>query len=356
MLGVRSDADKERSRALAPFEGITRKIPVSLSATLRSGEPMSLTMKGGDREITITGATPEAARTAPLTKDAVSKNLLKMGGTPYSVSSLDIALDDRLMLPLSAINALRRDTVSAFSALSSIERSENDFRPSEKKSAPKKGGASMKNYGIFYSPSAITEKARCYFDTIFLPLERFGGECDGVILPPVIYDSETDKVREMLKRAKEMGASHALVSNMGHLKLVEGLDFTIHGDFRLNIANSETADLISPLFEDIILSPELTLPRMRDIIHSFPSSAAVVYGRIPLMVTEKCVGKELGGCDVCRSDRAALTDRRGARFLRVHRGGSYLPHHSLQPHGRSDRHLVRNRQEHSWWSCAQHLR
>jgi hypothetical protein len=32
------------------------------------------------------------------------------------------------------------------------------------------------------------------------------------------------------------------------------------------------------------------------------------------MVTEKCVGKELGGCDVCKNGRAVLTDRKGVRF------------------------------------------
>ena len=314
MLGVRSDADKERSRALVPFDGITRKIPVTISAELCEGRPMSITVEGGERKVTVSGPIPEPARTAPLTKEAVSKNLLKLGGTPYSVESLDLSLDDGLMLPLSAINALRREAVTAFSALSDTERSENDFRTPEKRTAPKRSGIVQKNYGIFYDPKAVTEGARKFFDTVFLPLEHYNGECDGVILPPVIYDSESGKVKELLKKARTLGATHALVGNLGHLPLLEGLGFTVHGDLRLNIANSETAELLSPLFEDMILAPELTLPRIRDIISHTPSSTAVIYGRIPLMITEKCVGKELGGCSACESGRAVLIDRRGARF------------------------------------------
>jgi hypothetical protein len=40
--------------------------------------------------------------------------------------------------------------------------------------------------------------------------------------------------------------------------------------------------------EEVILSPELTLPQMRDV---GGNTSAIVYGRIPLMLLEKCVGK-----------------------------------------------------------------
>ena len=32
------------------------------------------------------------------------------------------------------------------------------------------------------------------------------------------------------------------------------------------------------------------------------------------MITEKCVGKELGDCHACEAGRAKLTDRRGVEF------------------------------------------
>ena len=50
---------------------------------------------------------------------------------------------------------------------------------------------------------------------------------------------------------------------------------------------------------DVILAPELTLPQIRDI--NAPK-AAVVYGRIPLMLLTKPVGEK------------TLVDRTGARF------------------------------------------
>jgi putative protease len=81
-----------------------------------------------------------------------------------------------------------------------------------------------------------------------------------------------------------------------------------YGDFRLNVTNSHSRDALAQLsVERLVLSPELTLPKARDI-----GGAVIVYGRIPLMLTERCFIKENFGCDKCTV--AALTDRRGEKF------------------------------------------
>ena len=59
--------------------------------------------------------------------------------------------------------------------------------------------------------------------------------------------------------------------------------------------------------EHIILSPELTLPKVRDI-----GGGVITYGRIPLMITERCFVKENYGCEKC--GRAMLVDRKGEKF------------------------------------------
>ena len=84
------------------------------------------------------------------------------------------------------------------------------------------------------------------------------------------------------------------------------------GDLRLNVYNDQSVIALEELgFEEILASPELSLARQRDL---GGRTRSVVYGRLPLMITEKCVGKELGGCAVCESGRAKLTDRRGVEF------------------------------------------
>ena len=110
------------------------------------------------------------------------------------------------------------------------------------------------------------------------------------------------------------------VNSLGHLCLagVDTVDLAkkygliVHGDIRLNAANrGAVAELERLGFEDVILSPELTPARIRDI---GGRSFATVYGRVPLMVTEKCVGRELGDCNSCKAGRTRLTDRKNVSF------------------------------------------
>ena len=138
-----------------------------------------------------------------------------------------------------------------------------------------------------------------FFKEIYLPLHRFDGtKANGVLLPAVIFPDEEKDIRLLLKEAREQGAAHALVGNLGHFRLLEGLDFTIHGDFRLNVQNSFTLKQL-PSMEDVIVSPELNGAKMRDIRGK---KRVIVYGRLPLMLLEKQVG--------CTS----LCDRRGVIF------------------------------------------
>ncbi|MBR2294101.1 MAG: U32 family peptidase [Clostridia bacterium] len=310
MLGVRSDADKERSRTLTTFEGITRKIPLALHASIQKDSPARLTLSGEDgRSVTVCGDVPQEARTAPLSEEAVKRSLTKFGNTPYVIVSAEIELGEGLMLPVSALNALRRSAIDAFGA-KAMPRSQEDFRavpdhrPAERR-VPLRSA-------VFFFADRIPEAARDYFDLIYTPVAQYDGSTNGVFLPPVIFDTERQKVADLLQRARRLGATHALVGNVGHVSLAKEAGLIPHGDLRLNIANRPTAAYWEREgLADLILSPELSLAQMRDI---GGKSGAVVYGRIPLMVTEKCVGRELGDCRTCAEGRATLTDRRGIRF------------------------------------------
>ena len=354
MLGVRSEGDKETTRRLDKFVGITRKLPVNMKARFAVGEPSSLTLSGQGREVTVTGQNPEVALNRPLTEEDIGKNLTKLGGTPYTVENIRVDISGELMLPLSAVNALRRAAVEAFSA----KEPTRVAKTGEK--APLAVGKKLKKTSArFAYPSQITPAAREYFDHIYLPLELYGGECDGVIMPPVIFDSERERVEGLLDRAVELGARRILVGNLGHLSLCEGRELTVVGDFRLNVFNSASAAVVEGLgISEFIASPELTLPQLRDLRGS---ASVIVYGRMPLMLLEKCVIRELGGCRDAASLRggersvnctATLCDRVGAKFpvLRegAHRNVVYnsLPTSmsdradQLAKHGITDRHFI----------------
>lgn len=312
MMGIRSERDKQDSRERTPFVGIERKLPVSLSASLRSGCPSRLSLCLSDgRSVTVEGDIPETAKTAPMEKEAVLRSLCRFGNTDYEITEKELNLDEGLMMPVSALNRLRRQASEALDALRREKnlRSAADFLSpavfSCDKRTPKKGQSA-----VFYDPTQIPAEAHEAFDILYIPLERYDGSTDGVLLPPVIFDTERPEIEQMMSRAVSLGAKHVLVGNAGHLAMARQSGMKVHGDFRLNVTNSASADFWQSVgLDDVILSPELTMARARDI-----GGRVMVYGRIPLMVTEKCLGRELADCTACQKETVRLIDRRKTSF------------------------------------------
>ncbi len=308
MLGIRSDTDKSLSRAAQPFVGITRRVPISVTASLRANEPCALSLSDGTHHVTVNGDVPLQAINAPLTRDAVEKSLSKFGGTPYEVSDFSLALDDGLMLPVSRLNDLRRRALQALEDVLApneiTERPKRQNRPAHTRIASRTAR--------FYLPDQISSDAKQYFDRIYLPLHRYTEAANGVILPPVIFDGDEDRVLQMLRDAASRGAKYALVGNLGHIALARTAGLIPIGDYRLNITNAESVARLEELgITEAILSPELTLPQIRDV---GGNTAAIVYGRLPLMTLEKCAIREIADCQSCEKNNVILRDRRGIEF------------------------------------------
>ena len=344
MLGVRSESDKETSRTLSPFTGLTRKVPVDFAFSAKTGEPISLTLTSGNDSVTVTGEAPVAAEDHKTDEGLILRQLSMLGGTIYAPGKTSVTLDGDPLIPLSKINDLRRRAVEALDIKNGsplIPRTviaESD--PSSFVVLPEKREKEYRT-ARFVSPSQITRSATEYFDLLYLPLfsyDPLGGKVKGVILPPVVYDSDRDEVKTALDRAITLGATDVLCTNLGQLPLIRELttahpesDIRITGDFRLGVLNGESlAFLHRAGLSSAILSPELTLPQARDIAKK-GDGAVIVYGRIPLMLLEKCVNIGNGGqkkgspCLSCKENcekhpenayipSARLSDRKKAVF------------------------------------------
>lgn len=308
MLGIRSQENIDRTRSLTPFGGITKKLPLSLSAVMKKNEPIALFLRSGENHVTVFGEIPEEARTAPITQADLERSLTKLGGTAYTVQSFDAVCDGGLMIPVSKLNDLRRRAIAALEA-QKAPRAHEQFPHTPKKPVGKR---TPRRTACFYDASQIPDEAHRFFDLLFLPLFKAERSIGGVILPPVIFDHEISAVKEQLACAKKLGVRYALVGNLGHVSLALEYGLIPVGDFRLNVTNTETVCALEELgIDSVILSPELTLPQARDVAGN---TAITVYGRIPLMTVEKCVIREIADCNACADSRAVLRDRRGVEF------------------------------------------
>lgn len=328
MLGIRSEEDKQAGRALTPFGGLTRRMPVQMQASIRRGEAISLTVNTRGTCFTAKGEMPQEAINAPLDEATVRRQLTKLGNTPYEASELTLTLDEGLMLPISSLNALRRAAIEGLTAQPTRDEvampTLHACSPASNRTAQARRTAHMT------STAQLTATAADYFDVCYLPPHALLSLSDeqwrvrseqtelALALPPVIMDHEREAVQKDLVALKARGVRRALVGNLWHLPLVKEIGLIPDGDLRLNVTNTETVARLASLgIQHPILSPELTLPQIRDIQGDV---GTVVYGRIPLMLLEKCVIREIADCKTCEGDAAVLVDRRGARFpvLRLH--------------------------------------
>ena len=173
---------------------------------------------------------------------------------------------------------------------------------------PKKGSGSGKPILTARFLSADQVCRTDAFSHVYLPLDRYERDvCDGVVFPPSVFPSEEAKFLKDLERAVSLGATDALITHVGQIETALRYGLTPHGDYRLNVFNSHAARLYTSLgLRDVMLSPELTLPQIRDI--NAPKSV-IVYGRFPIMLLTKPVGQSM------------LTDKTGARFPIIKENG-----------------------------------
>ena len=338
MFGTRPENAPEPrelfERAKATYEKDNRRpVPVRFACTIQPHAPCVLTVDDGTRAVTVTGPAPEAARTRALTAEEVAERLGKTGGTAFHCAGAAVEVGEGLSLPASAINALRREALASLAEARCAPplRREAEVPPLRKaECAQERPALTVSLTHAAQLTPALLEEAPA---RIYLPLELLADlphlpEADTqwcAILPRVWRDRDEADLRRRLEKARELGIDGVLVGNIGHLPLTRGLGLSLYGDFGLNVYNSRSLDYLRRKgLASACLSFELRFSQIRDLKKLLPAEA-LVYGRLPLMITENCLVQNQEGCGLSAAgplvpagapcqESHALHDRTGAAF------------------------------------------
>ena len=327
MFGTRPEAAPEPKELFAQARqlyenGEHKQIPITLRADLRAGQPFTLTAGDGTHTVTVAGAVPEAARTRELTAQDVAERLKKTGGTVFRCETVHVTADPGLMLSAAAINGARRDVLEALAqARTALPRRRTLPTPELPACKTADVPAPQLTCSIARTEqltATLAEQAA----VIYVPIEllpeigRYHGKAAlCAVLPRVWRDGDEAGFRKILETAPSLSA--VTVGNAGHMAIVEGLPLAKRGDFGLNVFNSRAVAFWQGQgLDSVTLSFELRHQQVREIRKYLPCEA-IVYGRLPLMITENCMIGNAGGCRgdkrLCEGDNY-LTDRTGARF------------------------------------------
>ena len=311
-------AEKVFRELSALYEKETPRVGVSMAFSMDE-RGSRLTVSDGERSVTADGPAPEAARSRPTDAAAAEKNLVKTGGTPFYVNQMETDIAPGLMLPASALNALRRE------ALDGLLRLRGEPRRWERRSgapeAPSPGRTRSEKPALwarFARPDRIPAEES--YEKVILPVEtlteeliaRFAERLIGE-LPAVLWPEDEERFARELERLRSLGLREVWGENIYAIPLSREQGLALHGGAGLNALNSAALGRYeSDALASVTVSFELGMGAVR-ALRSRGSLGLMAYGRLPLMRFRNCPVKARIGCAECRG-AGELTDRKGVRF------------------------------------------
>ena len=337
MFGIRENEREDpkwAAEARASYEGVENQLVAIAFEASVTGQGSWLKVRDPDgRTVKVDGPLPEAARRVALDEEALSQRLAKTGGTPYRCTDVHAKIDPNLTLSAAAINAMRRDALSQLTAL----RARHEL--------PRlgKAGTIRQKFGVPGQPALTVQVTsrdqitgrllKADTAVLYVPMHILLEDYElckrladrgnvAAVLPRIIHDGEMDTLTENLRILQSQGIREALVSNIGQLIPVREAGLRMRGDFGLNLYNSGALLMARDMeFASVTLSFEMTLPQIRDVSKCLPCEM-LVYGRMPLMVTENCLIRGRTGECACHLGTMRLTDKTGADFPVIKDGDS----------------------------------
>ena len=313
--------EKLFSKIRQDYKDELSSIAISGTFTAKIGEKPTLEITDGSHTVKVTSdfICQQAQRVA-LDKEKCKTQLKKTGATAYFFESLSINTEDSLSLPLSVLNAMRRDALNRLDDLRAVRHNYkiNDIEITEPDTSlvPRGNGVRARMTTAKFSPAF--KACELIYVPIFTDNEKLKallaeGFNIGVEIPRGLFKNE-ERIAKRLGEVKQLGINDALCSNLAAVYMAKAEKMRVHGGFGLNLVN--TYDLLWAEeygLEDAELSFELTFERINRLGGRI-ARGIITYGHLPLMLTVNCPAKsENISCKSCKNS-SEMTDRRGEKF------------------------------------------
>jgi len=301
----------------------------------REGEPMVLACQGKRVESEIVLV---AAEKRPLSTELLEKQLGRLGGTGYALSSVRNELEGELMLPVSALNRLRRALVDALDQAGEPTVLEGGAVLNQH--MPRAGEGSVESTSQGDGPSlrvlcrgmaqvrgclqAGVEEVYADFEDVRLYKEavaevQAAGKRIVLATPRVQKPGEAGYFK-LIARAEP---DAVLIRNLGASEYFRAADVPRVGDFSLNVSNAVTARLLREAggFERLTISYDLNMHQVLRLLRDAPPRwfELTLHQHMPMFHMEHCVfctfmseGTTSKDCGrPCEKHKVQLRDRVG---------------------------------------------
>ena len=317
-------SEERKSRIRDKYIRIRAKALAEAYVRIRAGERASLELVYGDKKISVSGALCEQAQKRALSDDDIKKQMLRSGDTDFTVDRLHIENDGASFMPVSSLNALRRD---GFAALNEVVRKKNALSH-EKASAGIEcrndnaaeliigicGDADISKLaklgaadGFILDITAFLKKPEQY-------LQDARGAKLSLRLPSVIRQKDLKRIGELIARSAAYPLRGIYCGCIDGIELIkeqaEGI--SIFGDQGLYVFNPYSEELMLKDLTAYTISHEFSAADINNAIRK-DAAELIIYGRVPVMYSANCVIKTEKKCDR-KTGWNILSDEKGHSF------------------------------------------
>ena len=312
------------------YVGITPKLHVDMRLVVRKNENISLTVIYDGIEKTCTEIVTEA-QSRPASEEELVKNLKKTGDTCFVVEDAEVQLDDGVFVPVGWIKELRRNVLEQLEThlKHSLVRTYNKpecAEPDDKKEADDNNyqvrkAAYLHDIAQVKKAASVSGVESIYLDYMMFymndenSLKEAVKHCQShgiyvyMFLPHILKAEKYDKFKCLCEKASDCGIDRFVCRNIEQIGFLgsdnwKKLSDKVHiiTDSSIYIFNTFAKDELRRLcsnagviLDRMTLPLELTDKEMKPVIGS--DTELVVYGNVPLMVSEQCVRRTYGRCD-----------------------------------------------------------
>jgi len=352
-----NDPELDR-RVRQTYEGekIRFQRPISIEVHGRAGEPLTVIFTDGEGHVVQQSSVIplSVASTQPLTAERLGEQLGRLGGTPFRLQKLETHLEGEVMLPVSELNRLRRESAAELERLRALPKrwTLNQEAGVEISTTAARHPAVAGALAADSSPELIlvvrsleqlTSALACQVaNTFYCEFENPKRYRDAVeafradnaqrtpdearrrsiwVAPPRVTKPGEEWI---LRQVRSCEADGYLVRNHDHLRFFAA--DRKRGDFSLNVANPLTAEYLISHYglERVTASYDLNITQLEALLERAPGAwfDITIHQHMPMFHMEHCVfcaflssGRDYRDCGrPCESHDVKLRDRVGAEL------------------------------------------
>lgn len=317
-----------------------RKIPLAMKVSFMVGKPLRLEASFNGVDFSVEGDVVQEALKKPIEEEKLVSQLKKSGDTPLEFSQVEIESFEQGFMPVSSMNSARRKLVEDVerhivqSAKRKLHKDVSQlFDKMDGENAIHKEKRRPDVHVLVSNEEQLKAALECGVKNLIV--EPYVRKCNLKIEDlveiqdvhiyvkvPNVLKTEMKQVMKSLRsyRGKIAGI---VTGNLGVMEMLRD-EFSIIGDYKLNMFNRFSMGFYGGLLKEATLSVELNKAEMAEVCKtSSVKSCVMIYGKLENMVSEYCpIGSTFGGkrqgkqCSgACERGEYVLRDRMKEEFL-----------------------------------------